>query len=442
MTSSLQRRISVWLSIFILIAGLIAASASFLLALSDASESQDIQLDEVAAALSRQAFDSIPPDHLPKDAEEAESRFVIAQLGVAPGASNPSVNFVLPLSLPDGLQTIRRKGQKWRVMVSRDSNGKRFAVAQTLSARDEDAVSTALLVLAPLALLIPALLIAVRIALRRAFAPLLTLSQEADRVDGSNFTALRVDDIPSELQPFVLAVNRLLQRLGTAIEQQRRLISDAAHELRSPVAALTVQTENIRSATLAPDDHERVAALHRGLARIALLIEQLLGFARVQGRTDHATVNVALDEVVRAAIEATLPLARSKNIDLGCTRLDDVQIIGTQQDAYALVRNAIDNAVRYTPPDGSVDVSVQRVGRAACFIVEDTGPGIPPDDLRRVFEPFVRILGNRETGSGLGLAIANGAAMAMGGHIELSNATSPATGLRFTYRQAAIKNAH
>jgi two-component system OmpR family sensor kinase len=438
MTSSLQRRISLSLSLFILVAGLIAASASFVLALDDATESQDAQLDEVAAALSRQAFNQVPPEHLPKDAEEAETRFVIAPLGVAPGASDPGVNFILPVTLPDGLQTVRRKGIKWRVMVSHDSNGKRFAVAQTLEARDEDAISTALLVLIPLALLIPALLIAVRISLRRAFAPLALLAQEADRIDGSHLNALSASDIPSEMQPFVHAVNRLLKRLSVAFEQQRRLISDAAHELRSPVAALTVQAENVRSVNMSPDDQARIAALHRGLGRISQLIEQLLGFARVQGAPERQQTQISLDEIVRSAIESVLPLATSKTIDLGCTHLESVDIIGTQQDAYALVRNAIDNAVRYTPANGAVDVSLERTGRIACLVVEDTGPGIDPADLDRVFDPFVRILGNRESGSGLGLSIASGAASAMGGTIELNNREAPTGGLRFTYRQAAV----
>jgi two-component system, OmpR family, sensor kinase len=263
------------------------------------------------------------------------------------------------------------------------------------------------------------------------------LAQEADRVDGSHLNALSASDIPSELQPFVHAVNRLLKRLSVAFEQQRRLISNAAHELRSPVAALTVQAENVRTVALKPDDQARVAALHGGLNRIAQLIEQLLGFARVQGGSERQLIRFSLDEVVRSAIESVLPLAMDKEIDLGCTQLGRVDIIGTPQDAYALVRNAIDNAVRYTPRHGAVDVSLHRAGSLAHFVVEDTGPGIPRDDLERVFDPFVRILGNHESGSGLGLSIARGAATAMGGHIELANRDAPMHGLRFAYRQAA-----
>lgn len=435
---SLQRRISLWLSLFIGLAGLVAVTASFLLALEDATESQDAQLDEVAAALSRQTFDRVPSEHLPADAEEAESRFVIAPLGVEPGAGDPRVNFVFSKTLRDGLQTITRNDKDWRVMVSHDSAGKRFAVAQPISARDEDAVGTATLVLIPLVLLIPVLLIAVRVTLRRAFLPLTALAQAADRVDGSNLTALAAGDLPAEMRPFVAAVNRLLHRLGAAFDQQRRLITDAAHELRSPVAALRVQAANIVHVTEHPEGRTRVAALDRGLQRISQLIEQLLGYARLQDDPAADAIELPFDDIVRQAVESVLPLATAKSIDLGCTALDRVRVLGTAHAAYALVRNAIDNAVRYTPAGGSVDVSLRRLGRVACFMVEDDGPGIGPDDLARVFDPFFRVLGSHETGSGLGLSIARAAAEAAGGDIELRNVDPPATGLRFIYRQAAI----
>lgn len=436
MTTSFQRRLSTWLSLFIVAFGLVAATASFFLALHAASESQDVQLDQVAGALSRHTFESIPQDRLPKDAEEAENRFVIALLGVAPGAANPHVNFVLPVTLADGLQTLRQNRKEWRVMVAKDLQGNRFAVAQTLDARDEDAVASALFVLIPLALLVPVLLVAVHVLLRRSFSALNTLSKQADRVDGSNFAALPDDDVPAEFRPFVQAVNRLLTRLAFAFEQQRRLVADAAHELRSPIAALTVQADNLRQLPTTPDGHDRVAALVRGLGRMSQLIEQLLGLARIRETSGRTTSAVALDAIVRSAVESVLPLATSKNVDLGCTTLGHVEVVGNEQDAYALIRNAIDNAVRYSAAGGAVDVSIERHGPDAVLVVDDSGPGIHPDDLEQVFAPFVRVLGTRETGSGLGLSIAKAAAEAMGGTIELVNRT-PERGLRFIYRQKA-----
>jgi signal transduction histidine kinase len=142
-----------------------------------------------------------------------------------------------------------------------------------------------------------------------------------------------------------------------------------------------------------------------------------------------------LDALVRRAIEESVPLAQSRGVDLGCVRIERTELQGDPLQAYALVRNAVDNAVRYTPAGGAVDVSVWMEDGAACFVVEDTGPGIPAADLGRVFDPFVRILGSHESGSGLGLAIARTAANTLGGVIALDARLDGGKGLRFVYRQ-------
>jgi two-component system OmpR family sensor kinase len=144
---------------------------------------------------------------------------------------------------------------------------------------------------------------------------------------------------------------------------------------------------------------------------------------------------VAFDKVVRTAIEETLPLAQLHGVDLGCLRLDAVEIQADPTHAAALVRNLIDNAVRYTPAGGAVDVSVEVHAAVVHLIVEDSGPGIDPAERERVFEPFFRILGTQQTGSGLGLAIVRSAAQALGGRVELDARGDGRSGLRVTYRQ-------
>lgn len=433
---SLQRRLSRWLTTFILVAGLAAATVSFVLVHDRASVSQDAQLDQFAAALSRQRFVHLAPRHQPHDIEEAEMRFVVSAIGESPATANADVDVVFPDSLVDGLQTYVHDGTRWRVMVSRDSGGKRFAVAQTVEARDEVALQLALLVMLPMSLIVPAFLVVTHYGLRRTFAPLARLSRDADAIDESTSRSLVAGDAPAELMPFVEAVNRLLARLGVQLDQQRRLVSHAAHELRSPVHALVVQARNVRAVVEGRDALERVASLGTGLERISLLLDQLLGFARVQGRVGRPLRSMSFEEAIRTAVLAALPLATRKDIDLGCTHLDPIEVMADPEDVYLLVRNAIDNAVRYTPDGGSVDVCVRRRGDALCFMVEDTGPGIDADDLQRVFEPFVRLPNAGEVGSGLGLSIALAAAEAMGGSITLGNREGPRSGLRFVYRQA------
>lgn len=437
MNASLQRRLSIWLSISIMLAGLLAATASFLVAYHDATEAQDIQLVQIAAALSQHSFNHPLAVSHSSDSDEIETRFFVRPLGGPETAVDSGTDFVFPRHLGLGLQTFTRDGAQWRTMVIRDSEGRRFGVAQSIAARDEEARDGALFILIPLGLLIPVLLLSVHVMLRRAFAPLAALSIAVDRVDGRNLAELGASEVPREILPFMQAVNRLLRRLRLAFEQQRRLVSDAAHELRSPVAALMVQAENVRSVELSTVARNRVDALSAGLVRISGLLEQLLSFARVQGVGNDPHRIVELHCVVRAVIEELLPIAQAKDIDLGCVRIEPTRILGDPIHATSLARNAIDNAIRYTPAGGSVDVSVAREGAAACLIVEDTGPGIADEHIERVFEPFFRILGNQQTGSGLGLAIAQMAARAMGGTIELARRDDGKSGLRFVYRQAA-----
>lgn len=437
MNRSIQRRLSLWLSVSILAAGILAALTSFIVAYHDSTVSQDALLQEVAGALSRGSYKDVPPEALPRDVEEAENRFLIAGLGTRLPAGAEGIDLALPATMPDGIQTFSQDGVDWRVMVIHDSFGERFGVAQSMEARDEDALAGALYILIPIALLVPLLLWFVHVILKRSFEPLVLLSREVDRVDGISLAALHDATVPAEIVPFVQAVNRLLVRLGLAFEQQRRLVTDAAHELKSPVAALMVQAQNIQSVSLSVDADQRVAVLRKGLQRLASLQDQLLSLARIQKPDSMEREILHLDGIVRSTIEDILPTAVAKGVDLGCTRLDDVRIVGDLQHAESLIRNAIDNAVRYTPSGGAVDISLGQEGRAACFVVEDTGPGIDPSDLARVFEPFVRILGTKEAGSGLGLAIVRGAAQAMGGSVELTARQDERPGLRFVYRQAA-----
>ena len=434
MNASLRKRLFAWLSASILVAGLLAAAISFVLSYDDANDLQDAQLQQVAAVLASGPLSSVPMRFDPQNDEEAETHFVIKRLGPTSSLPNPTVDLPLPETLQPGLQSIEHSGVQWRAIVTQTAAGQRFAVAQRMALRDEVARDAALLTLLPLLVLVPILLLIVHVVLRQAFAPMTAMSAEVDGLDGNQLAALDERHVPTEALPLVQAVNRLMRRLALVLEQQRRLISDAAHELRTPVAALIVQADNVQH-VLPPEAQVRMSSLRQGLTRMSSLLDQLLDFARVQGAAPSMTQRLELSALVRSAIEDILPMAQAKGVDLGCVRIDPATIRGDPLHAYALVRNVVDNAVRYTPSGGAVDVSVSVEGNDACLVVEDTGPGIEPGDVERVFEPFVRVLGSQESGSGLGLAIARTASQALGGRIELGKRTDHRTGLRFVYRQ-------
>lgn len=435
MNASLRRRLFVSVGIGIFAVGLSAALLSFAIEYDQAHKLQDTQLTEIAAVLARNPLPTTALSFEPRGLGERATHLVIKRLGTTPPDVDAGTGLAMAEPLPPGLQTIEQGEVQWRAIVSQDSAGQRFAVAQRVTQRDDLALQVAMMTLPPLVLSIPLLLLIVNGVMGRAFAPMAAMSAEVDRLDGSELRPLDERSIPLEALPLVQAINRLMQRLERVLEQQRRLVSDAAHELRTPVAALIVQADNVQHVSLPPEATVRMASLRQGLTRISALIDQLLHFARLQGITPSASQRVDLNQLVRAAIEDVLPMAQAKRVDLGCPRIDEAAIRGDPLHVQALVRNAVDNAVRYTPAGGSVDVSVLAEDGEVCVVVEDTGPGIAREDLKRVFEPFVRVLGSNESGSGLGLAIARTAAQALGGRIELGERSDHHSGLRFTYRQ-------
>ncbi len=434
MNHSLRRRLFLWLSVAIVVMSAATAALTFKMNFDDANDLQDTQLRQVAAALATQPLTARDAHFRPRDSEDAETHFVIRVLGSGNVDPDPWIDVELPATLHDGLQSLQPGRVQWRVMVARNAGGQRFGVAQRQRVRDEVARDSAVVAFVPTLVLVPLLLLIVHLLLRQGFAPLARVSREVDQGDGSSLKALDSEGVPGEVLPLVQAVNRLLTRLGGVLDQQRRMVADAAHELRTPVAAARVQADNLAHADLSADARVRLESLQRGLARISELVDQLLNFARVQGAT-VVDEPIALDAVIRTAIEETLTLAESREIDLGCIRLDRAQVRGDRSHAHALIRNVIDNAVRYTPIGGWVDVSLVIEDDEAVVAVEDTGSGIPVDLRDRVFEPFYRILGNHQTGNGLGLAIVRSAAQALGGHVELTSRLDGQPGLRVVYRQ-------
>ena len=435
MNRSLRKRLSLWLSVAIAGMSAATAGAAFSMNFKDANELQDTQLWQIAAALATQPLVARESRFRPRDAEEAETHLVIRLLGSTDVDPDPRVDLMLPASLHDGLQTLEVSGRQWRVVVAHDAGGQAFGVAQRQTVRDEVARDSAINALVPMLVLAPLLLVMVNLLLRQGFAPLVALSGAVDEGDERQLKPLPTGGIPLEALPLVQAVNRLLARLGGVIEQQRRMVADAAHELRTPIAAARVQADNLAHAQLPPEARARLEALQRGLARNSELVDQLLNFARVQGAAPAVDQSIGLDGVTRSAIEESLVLAEMRQIDLGCIRLDRAFVRGDPSHAYALIRNVIDNAVRYTPAGGRVDVGLVIEDGWAVFAVEDTGPGIAAELRERVFEPFFRILGSRQSGNGLGLAIVRSAAQALGGSVELGARLDGQPGLRLVYRQ-------
>jgi signal transduction histidine kinase len=201
-----------------------------------------------------------------------------------------------------------------------------------------------------------------------------------------------------------------------------------------------MQVDNLAPLQREAEAHERLDALRQGLRRARAVVEQLLSLARSQGEQSLHWQQIDPVQVVREVIADLLPLAESRGIDLGLDRADAVQLQTDPSQLYTLLRNAVDNALRYTPMGGRVDLRVLAARGDLVIEVQDSGPGIPSDQLARVFEPFVRLPGAEGEGSGLGLSIIRQIAQRLRGSVALENAAEGGLILRYTQRLDAARS--
>lgn len=428
MSRSLARHLSRTLALAILLAGLAAGAASFWFAYGEAQEFQDDTLQQIAELVERQASGpAFEGDASPKD---RESRIIVLHL---PQDARPSW---LPADMPAGFHTLKGPEGRLRMLVRLTKHGAFIAVAQGTDVRDELAIESALRTIAPLALLLPLLVwLTVRIA-RRELAPVRRLAINLDEQSAGRPKSLPDGDVPDEVAPFVRAINRLLERVKLLMAEQRRFIADAAHELRTPLTALSLQAQNLEKADTPDAMRERVAPLRAGIDRARRLTEQLLSLAKSQSvAPGQGTVDVS--KMARELIAEYLPLAEMRSLDLG---LEDAGTIGLTADPQMLrllIKNALDNALRYTPLHGEVTLRLYTEGEEAVIEVCDSGPGIPEAERDLVFNPFYRIKGSDGEGTGLGMAIARDAAAQLGGKVSLHDMPD-GSGLVFRYRQRRI----
>lgn len=423
LSESVQLRLSFALSLAILIVALAAGVFAFISAYDEANEMQDDTLRRVAVLIDRQHMTlTYPADGHHIEGDDEEKRVVVQYMADGAHAEKNTDN-TLPLPLPtdlkDGIHTLEVGGEPFRVLVKTTSRGERIAVAQESGARDKDAKESALRSLLPFLILLPVLLLVVGDLVRKLFRPIATLSTEIDQRAEQDLHPIDEQHLPTEIRPFVIAINRLLDRVAQSMETQRRFVADAAHELRSPLTALSLQAERLAVVELSPAALERFQPLRRGIERGRNLVHQLLGLAKAQSTHSAPATAASVFNVYRHVLEDLLPLAEAKNIDIGVEGEQDAWVLIDETDLTILIKNLVDNAIRYTPPGGRVDLSLSVETGHAILSIKDSGPGINVEERERVFDPFYRTLGNLEVGSGLGLSIVKAIAERNGAIVRL-----------------------
>lgn len=436
---SLQARLSLALTLAILLVALGAGGFGFVSAYRDSIRMQDDLLLQVGVLIANLGG-TLPGDGAVGSYPGAdhESRISVQWLP-GPGTPRPPrAALPLPEGLHDGFQTVSMFHEGFRVYVQTLPSGRRIALAQETDVRDGIATRSAWRALIPVLILVPVLLLALQRIMRRLFAPLARLRHEIDQRRDDQLDPLATADLPAEISPFVDAINRLLARVQGAMAAQRRFVADAAHELRTPLAALSLQAERLQQSGLSDTARERLQRLEQGLQRARTLVTQLLALARVQAQDRTGTSSRSrqgLREVVRPVLEDLLPLAQEKNIDLGVDGPLEAVVQTNALELGLLLGNLIDNAIRYTPAGGCVSLTLAEAKETPPGYVRmeiiDNGPGIPPSDRERVLQPFHRLDPAATPGAGLGLAIVQSVAARLGIVVRLlATDEETQTGLR------------
>ena len=340
--------------------------------------------------------------------------------------------FDAPRSLDPGYSEVESLGELWRVYTHVAPEGI-VQVAQPVAMREALARELSLRMLLPVLLLIPVLGAVLAWVSRRGLAPLEHTSRRVQERDAGRLDPLPTHDVPAELRPLVDALNALLARLAASMDAQQAFLADAAHELRSPVAALALQAQLAERAQHPETRAAAFADLKQGIARAGRMVEQLLNLERLEhgGRVEPAGP-VDLARLAREVVAGFAARADTLGVDLGVDAPPSVLASGAEAELRSLIANLVDNALRYAPRGSEVTVLARSRGKGVELEVLDSGPGIPADHRSRVFERFQRIPGDATQGTGVGLHIVSKIVERHSGTIALEDAhpERPLPGLR------------
>lgn len=311
--------------------------------------------------------------------------------------------------LRSGFADVERDGRPWRVFTLRSREGLWVQAGEEGEIREELATGIARGTLLPLLFGLPVLIVLLWVVLEFAARGLARIVDGIERRAGHDLTPLDPSSVPLELGGLVRAINGLFDRMRMALERERRFTADAAHELRTPLAALRVHVANCHAEEDAAARDQLAGRVDRALVRMERVIAQMLDLARqdaaVPAAGERAPGVVDLAAVVRREAAELGVAGLGRGLQLDVTGDDVAPVAGDEIALGIMVRNLLDNAFRYTPDGGRLRIEVTKDGVDVVLRVDDSGPGVPADARERVFDRFHRELGSVATGSGLGLSI-------------------------------------
>jgi two-component system OmpR family sensor kinase len=414
-THSLRGRLLWFLLAAITIAAVAQAAIAYRTALHDADQIFDYHMQQMALSLRS----STPISSANAQADNATNQS--APIEPEPGSDELVVQVWSPdgvrmfrsvsrASLPQravlGFSNVKSNGTTYRVF-SVQSNNQTLQVAQDMAVRRNMAGNLALRTLAPIAVMVPMLMLVVWWVVSESLTPVARVRKQVASRQADDLSPVSEAGLPDEVRPLVHELNLLFGRVRTAFDAQQNFVADAAHELRTPLAALKLQALSLERADTEEARKVAVGRVTAGVERATRLVEQLLVLARQEAGASEGAKPAPVDlaDLARRTVGEMVGVAQAKGVDLGVEHVEKAHVLGQGGALAILMRNLVDNAVKYTPAGGTVDVAVRHEDGTAVLTVEDSGPGIPAEERERVFDRFYRIAGSEAAGSGLGLAI-------------------------------------
>lgn len=348
---------------------------------------------------------------------------------IAPLFGRPGDPLYIPPGVADGFYTVLVADQRVRAFVSTNMSGQRFVVARPLASMEninrQALISSIWQFIGINLLFIPLLMISVRLM----FTTLNKIARSLYKRNEDDLSPVISDHhkgfVPSELDGFISSLNRLFSKVNDGIQSKRRFIADAAHEMRTPLTALSLQAESLEQEELSPKARAKVQRLKEGISRERELMTALLTLAREQNRIDLHLETIDILEVFTKLIDEQGLLAERKDIDLGVEGEAHYSVVTDRMRLMRVMSNLVSNAIKYTDEGGRIDLMATPLddGRLQ-LIVQDNGPGIPEENLQHILEPFYRVHGDRSAvqGTGLGLAIVKASCDSIKADLDFKNA--------------------
>ena len=415
---SLQKRLVIYISLFSVVLGCVLIFAAYRIALEEINEVLDKQMQSLAERIAENHPQPLQSQiDLAKQYSEEDLFVDIWSYTDTATSLHPQDVLVTPVKKA-GFYKHQTPYGTWLTYII-PGKQLQIQVSQQQNVRQELALELAANMFLPYVLFLPFALFGLGWMIRKNFQPLNDFKTELASRKAQDLKPIAMKDYPLELEPTIQEMNYLFGRISLAQQEQRQFVADSAHELRTPLTALNLQLQILLQQF---PQSESIHNLSQGILRMQHLVNQLLSLAKqdvTEGLSEPVQL-LSLNQMTVTCIEELIQLALQKEIDLGVEQQQELLIQGQASALHSIIYNLIDNAIKYSPKDGVINVSIFQQGQQAVLQIEDSGAGIDPAQFTQIRQRFYRIHNHAEIGSGLGLSIVDKATERLGGTLEFS----------------------